>query len=74
MNTNGVLKWLPILGLILLMAGAWFTVRMQAVQALPREEAYKTFVTHEDLGEFKTDMKSRLGRIENKLDRLIERR
>ena len=74
MNNNGFKKYLPYIGLVLLAAGAWFTVRSQAAQALPRVEAYQTFVTTEDLDKMDARFTKEFDRINNKLDRILEGR
>ena len=74
MNMNGFIKYLPYIAFILMAAGAWFTVRMQAVQALPRAEALETFVTIAQQNRFEERTYKEFDRINNKLDRLLEGR
>jgi len=71
---NGLFKewrfWLP---LVILAIGAWTTVQWQARSALPREEAYKTFWTIESHKSYDETIIKRLDRMDDKLDRLLER-
>ena len=73
MNKNGYLKLWPVLMLILLMVGGWMTVRYQAQAAISREEAYKTFWTIEAQNRFEDDLGEKLNRMNDKLDRLLEK-
>jgi len=70
---NGLAKWVPVILLIVLMVSAWMTVRYQAQAALSREEALKTFVTIEQYNRQQDSLERRLIRIENKIDRVLEK-
>lgn len=70
---NGFMKWWPILMLAILMVGGWMTVRYEAQSALSREEAYRDFVTIEQFDKNMSSVEMRLSRMEDKLDRLLER-
>lgn len=72
MNGNGFTKYLPYIALILMAAGAWFTVRTQAAQALPRDEAYRSFVTTTQQDRFEDRVYKEFDKLSNKLDRIIE--
>jgi len=66
-------KLWPMLMLIILMVGGWMTVRYQAQAALSREEALRTFVTIEQYNRQQDSLERRLIRIENKIDRVLEK-
>ncbi len=75
---NGFAKalnvWLPLIGVIIIGIGGWMLVSRQAAAALSREEAYKTFVTMADADKASAQIDARLIRMEDKLDRLLERK
>ena len=76
-NGNGITipKWLlPIvLGLCITGAAAWAAVSYQAQSALPRIEAAQTYLTKADYASDRTDTKAWRTRVDDKLDRLLER-
>lgn len=74
MNKNGYLKLWPVLLLTLLMVGGWMTVRYQAEAAMSREDAYQTFWTIEAQNRFEDGLGGKLNRINDKLDRILERK
>lgn len=54
-------------------ASGWVNVWAQANQALSRTEAYQTFVAKIDYTREQDELCARLGRIEDKIDRLAEK-
>ena len=68
---NGLTKYLPWVGIIILMASGWFTVRMQVAQAMSREEAHKTFVTTVEMDKLEARFTKEFDRINNKLDNIL---
>lgn len=64
---------LAIAGLVLAAAAGWMNVWANASNALPRAEAYRTFVSKEAYGEDRDELCARLERMESKIDRLIEK-
>jgi len=66
-------RWIPIIALACMGIAGWMTVRYQAQSSLSRTEAYKSFVTTERLDKIMLARDARLERIEDKLDRLLER-
>ncbi len=63
-----------LIGLVLVAASGWVSMAVQANSALSREAAYQTFVAKSDYTQDQSDLCARLTRIEDKLDRLVEKR
>ncbi len=75
---NGWQKWTWIVPIIVTLAvifgSGWVRVSSLAQTSLSREEAYKSFVDKAAYSEDQAELCARLTRIEDKIDRLNERR
>ena len=67
-------RWLPVIALLLMGIAAWMTVRIQVENALPRVEAYQTFWTIDNQRSWEEDTKAWRRRVDDKLDRILERK
>ena len=64
---------IAMVGLAFAAIGGWASVWSQASSALPRVEAYQSYVSKADYAQDEANITARLERMENKLDRLIEK-